>query len=141
MAGLTPASQDRLFFLGIGLSACAVIGLMRRMLIQYQQSAIIAQSESKSQYITQEVEDSLRPDTLSKLLDSPNYSVQETTAIIICERALHDGYTIDVLLFSITQPDNPTREQGIRALTMMVNSCKDTPTAFISPKLTYLRHT
>jgi hypothetical protein len=126
MVGLTPAAQDRLFFLGIGLSACAVIGLMRRMLIQYQKSAIIQHSESKPQYITQEVEDSLKLSTLDKLLDSPSYSIQETTAIIICERALHDGSTIDVLLYYITRPEHALREQGIRALTMMMNSCKDT---------------
>ena len=125
MAGLRPAAQDRLFLLGIGLSACAAIALMRHMLIQYQHSAIVLQSESKPQYITQEVEDSLKLSTLDKLLDSPNYSIQETTAIIICERALHDGSTIDALLFCITRPHYATREQGIRAMSMMINSCKD----------------
>lgn len=124
MAGLSPAAQDRLFFLGLGLTACAVIGLMRRMLIQYQQAAVIQPSESKSQYITQDVEDSLKSSTLYKLLDSPNYSIQETTAIIICERALHDGTTIDVLLHYITRPEHDIRERGVRALTMMMNSCK-----------------
>jgi hypothetical protein len=124
MAGLSPAAQDRLFFLAIGITTCAVIGLMRRMLVQYQQSAVIQPSESKSQYITQEVEDSLKASTLNKLLDSPNYSIQETTAIIICERGLHDGCTVDVLLHYITRPDHDMREQGVRALTMMMNSCK-----------------
>ena len=124
MAGLSPAAQDRLFFLGIGLTTCAVIGLMRRMLIQYQQAAVIQPSEGKSQYITQDVEDSLKASTLYKLLDSPNYSIQETTSIIICERALHDGTTIDVLLHYITRPEHDIRERGVRALTMMMNSCK-----------------
>lgn len=123
MAGLSPAAQDRLFFLGIGVTTCAVIGLMRRMLIHYQQSAIIPLSESKPQYITQDVEDSLKLSTLDKLLDSPNYSIQETTAIIICERAIHDGSTIDDLLYYITRPEHAIRERGIRALTMMVNGC------------------
>ena len=133
MAGLTPAAQDRLFFLGIGLSACAIIGLMRRMLIQYQKSAIVQHPESKPQYITQEVEDSLKISTLNKLLDSPNYSIQETAAIIICERALHDGSTIDVLLHYITRQEHAMREQGIRALTMMMNSCKDTSPTDVVP--------
>jgi hypothetical protein len=118
------AAQDRLFLLSLGISTFVVIGLMRRMLLHYRDSAIIPQSEGKPQYITQGVEDSLKLSTLNKLLDSPNYSIQETTAVIICERALHDGTTIDALLYYITQPDHDTREQGIRALTMMINSCK-----------------
>jgi hypothetical protein len=123
MAGLSPVSQDRLFFLGLGLTSCAVIALMRHMLYQYQESAIIQPSESKSQYITQDVEDSLKESTLNKLLNSPNYSIQETTAIIICERALHDGVTLDALLHRITRPSHEMREEGIRALTMMTNPC------------------
>jgi hypothetical protein len=118
------AAQDRLFIFSLGVSTFVVIGLMRRMLLHYRDAAIIPQSEGKPQYITQEVEDSLKLSTLNKLLDSPNYSIQETTAVIICERALHDGNTIDALLYYITQPDHGTREQGIRALTMMINSCK-----------------
>ena len=124
MAGLSPAAQDRLFFLGIGLTTCAVIGLMRRMLIRYKDAAAIPHPEGKSQYITQDVEDSLKVSTLDKLLDSPNYSIQETTAIIVCERALHDGSTIDILLHYITRPEHDLRERGIRALTMMMNSCR-----------------
>jgi hypothetical protein len=125
MAALSPASQDRLLMLGLGLSTIAVIGLMRRMLIDYRDAAAIPASENKPQYITQDVEDSLKLSTLDKLLDSPNYCIQETTAIIICERALHDGATIDTLLWYITRPDHDLREKGIRALTMMMNSCKD----------------
>lgn len=124
MAGLSPSAQDRLFFLGLGLTACTVIGIMRRMLIHYRNSSAIPQSESKPQYITQEVEDSLKISTLNKLLDSPNYSIQETTAVIICERALHDASTVDALLYQLTRPDHDLREQAIRALTMMMNSCK-----------------
>lgn len=124
MAALSPAGQDRLLMLGIGLSTVAIIGLMRRMLISYRDEAVIPASENKSQYITQDVEDSLKLSTLDKLLDSPNYCIQETTAIIICERALHDKATIDALLYYITRPDHDMREKGIRALTMMMNSCK-----------------
>jgi hypothetical protein len=124
MAALSPATQDRLLVLGLGVTACAVIGLMRRMLVYYREAAAIPQAENKPQYITQDVEDSLKLSTLDKLLDSPNYSIQEITAVIICERALHDGQTIDTLLYYITRPDHDTREQSIKALSMMVNSCK-----------------
>src|SRR5689334_14109527 len=127
MAALSPAGQDRLLMLGIGVSAFAIIGLMRRMLIHYRDEAIIPPSENKSQYITQDVEDSLKLDTLDKLLDSPNYCIQETTAIIICERALHDEEAINTLLWYLTRPNHDMREKAIRALTMMMNSCMCLP--------------
>ena len=127
MAMLSPTSNDRLALLGIGISTIAVIGLMRRMLLMYRDAAALPASENKPQYITQEVEDSLKLSTLNKLLDSPNYCIQETTAIIVCERALHDSATIDALLWYITRPEHDQREKGIRALTMMMNSCKICP--------------
>ena len=123
MAALSPAAQDRLLIFGLGLATCAVIGAMRRMLVHYRDAAAIPPSENKPQYITQDVEDSLKLSTLDKLLDSPNYSIQETTAIIICERAIHDENAIDALLWYITQPEYDLREQGIKALAMMMNSC------------------
>lgn len=125
MAVLSPTSTERLALFGIGLSTIAVIELMRRMLVLYRDAAVIPASENKPQYITQEVEDSLKLSTLDKLLDSPNYCIQETTAIIVCERALHDSTTIDALLWYITRPEHAQREKGIRALTMMMNSCKN----------------
>ncbi|KAE9381505.1 hypothetical protein N431DRAFT_490869 [Stipitochalara longipes BDJ] len=122
MAAMSPAAQDRLFIFGLGLATFAVVGVMRQMLAYYRDTAVVSPPENKPQYITQEVEDSLKLSTLDKLLDSPNFCIQETTAIIICERALHDGPTIDVLLWYITRPDHRLREKGIRALTMMMNS-------------------
>ncbi len=126
MAAISPAGQDKLFVFGLGLATFAVIGVMRQMLVHYRDAAAIPPSENKPQYITQDVEDSLKLSTLYKLLDSPNYCIQETTAIIICERALHDGTTIDVLFWHVTRPDHKLRERGIRALTMMMNSCEFT---------------
>ncbi|RDL36837.1 Uncharacterized protein BP5553_06189 [Venustampulla echinocandica] len=122
MAALSPAMQDRLFFLGLGLGTCAVISLMRRVLVHYRDAAILPQSENKPQYITQEVEDSLKLSTLDKLLDSPNYCIQETASIIICERALHDESSIDAILYFITRPDYDTREKAVKTLTYMMNS-------------------
>ena len=118
------AAQNRLLLFGLGISTCVVIRLMRRLLVHYRDAALIPHIERKPQYITQAVEDSLRLSTLSKLLDSPNFSIQETTSVIICERAVYDEPTMDVLLFHIAQPAYAIRERGIRALTMMVNFCK-----------------
>ncbi|CZT09780.1 hypothetical protein WAI453_007019 [Rhynchosporium graminicola] len=122
MAGMTSSGNDRLLTLSLACAAGVVIWAMREMLIYYRDAAIIPPSENKPQYITQDVEDSLKLSTLNKLLDSPSYLVQETTAIIVCERALHDEVAINALLWHITRPDHTSREQGIRALTMMMNS-------------------
>ncbi|KUJ22844.1 uncharacterized protein LY89DRAFT_637146 [Mollisia scopiformis] len=122
MAALTPATKDLLFIVGLGLTASALVATVRRMLLFSRDASIIPPSENKPSYITQDVEDSLKLGTLDKLLDSPNFCIQETTAIIICERALHDGTTIDALLWHIAQPNHDLREKGIRALSMMLNS-------------------
>jgi hypothetical protein len=96
---------------------------MRQMLIHYREAAAIRPSENKPQYITQDVEDSLKLTTLSKLLDSSSYCIQETTSIIVCERALHDPKAVNALLWYITRPEHGLREKGIRALTIMMNHC------------------
>jgi hypothetical protein len=123
MAGLSPTGQHRLFLLGLGVSTGAVVWLMRRLLIKYRDAALEPESNN-NQYITQKIEDSLKESTLDKLLYSPNFCIQETASIIICERALHDKSTINALLWRITQPDHDTREKGVRTLTMMMNSRK-----------------
>jgi hypothetical protein len=92
------------------------------MLVHYRELSIVKPLQSQPQYITQGTEDSLKLSTLEKLLDSHSYGIQETTARIICDRALHDGNTIDGLLWHITRADHDMREQGIRAFNRMVNS-------------------
>lgn len=119
------ATQNKIFLFGLGLSTCLVINLMRRMLSVYRDAAINPPSEkNKSKYVNQEVEDSLKLGTLSKLLESPNYSIQEIASIIVCERALHDASTVQTLFQYITQPDYEVRQKGVRALRMAMNSCK-----------------
>lgn len=134
MAVLSPAGQERLFLFGLGVTTCAVVGLMRHLLIRYRDAAIEPPVENKPSYITQQVEDSLKLSTLDKLLYSPNFCIQETAAIIICERALHDKDTINALLWHIAQPDHDLREKGVRTLTMMMNS---TTIAMLDKPATY----
>ncbi|CAL3961921.1 hypothetical protein PZA11_000770 [Diplocarpon coronariae] len=122
MAAILPAGHDRLVMLGFGLATCALMEVMRRMLVHYRDAAQVPPYQSKPQYITQDVEDSLKISTLEKLLNSSNYCIQETTSIIVCERALHDQKAINALLWYITRPEHDSREKGIRALTMLTNS-------------------
>jgi hypothetical protein len=122
MAALSRAAQERLFVLGVCFGAGVALGYMRRLLIHYRDDAMLPPVENKPQYITQNVEDALKVSTLGKLLDSPNYCIQETAAIIICERALHDDDALNTILHHATRPDYDTRERGIRSLTYVVNS-------------------
>jgi len=118
------ATQNRIFLVGLGFSTCLVINLMRRMLSTYRDAAIDPPEKKKSKFVDQKVEDSLMLGTLDKLLESPNYSIHEIASIIICERALHDTATVESLFQYITQPDYETREMGVRALRLVMNSCK-----------------
>ncbi|KAI1005128.1 hypothetical protein K3495_g3092 [Podosphaera aphanis] len=107
---------------GISLAvSCAVLATMRQMLIFYRNSAIIPPSVNKPQYITQEIEDSLKISTLEKLLDSPSWVIRDTTSTIITERVLHDKSSFLIILGCITRPEYDTREKGIRALNMIIN--------------------
>ncbi|ESZ97960.1 hypothetical protein SBOR_1631 [Sclerotinia borealis F-4128] len=111
----------------LAVTTCAVFAFVRRRLIHYREAATIPPTENKSHFIDQQTEDSLGLNTLSKLLDNPNYGIQETAAIIICERALHNDFTINSLLHDISQPDYDRREKAIRALVLIVNSSTVAP--------------
>jgi len=118
------ATHNRVFLIGLGVSTCLVINFMRRMLSSYRDAAIDPPEKQKSKFVDQKVEDSLMLGTLDKLLESPNYSIHEIASIIICERALHDAPTVESLFQYITQPNYETREKGVRALRIIMNSCK-----------------
>ncbi|RKF63847.1 putative cytoskeleton-associated protein [Erysiphe neolycopersici] len=122
MAVLSPNNHDAIV-VGLGiLVTCAVFVTMRQMLIYSRDSAIIPPSENKPQYITQDVEDSLKLSTLEKLLDSPSWVIRDTTSTIICERALHNETTFTTILRCISGADYDTREKGIRALNLILDS-------------------
>ena len=78
MAAMATA-HDRLLCIALGVTSYMVVNYMTRMLLAYREAALNPPTEIKSQYITQEVEDSLKLTTLNKLLDSPNFSIQDTT--------------------------------------------------------------
>jgi hypothetical protein len=121
MAILSSATEGRLLLvLGFGLTTtCAVLVFMRQMLIVYRDSREVKKPSAKPQYITQDTEDSLKKSTLELLIESHNYGIQETAARIVADRALHDGATLDALLWELTRSDRDRREQAIRALYML----------------------
>jgi hypothetical protein len=120
MAAMPSATENKILVLGFGLTTtCAVLVLMRHMLIAYRDSVEVKKPSPKTQYITQGTEDSLKSSTLEKLIESHNYGIQETAARIVCDRALHDSATLDGLLWELTRPDHDRREQAIRALYLL----------------------
>lgn len=123
MAMISPIGQERLLFLGLGITTCAVLALVRNRLIHFREAATIPPTENKSHFIDQKTEDSLKLGTLNKLLNNPNYGIQETASIIVCERAIHNEFAINTLLYEISRPEYDRRERAIRALIMMVNGC------------------
>lgn len=117
---MSSVTESRILVLGLGLTTtCAVLVLMRHMLIAYRDSVEVKKPTPKTQYITQDTEDSLRSSTLEKLIESHNYGIQETSARIICDRALHDSATLNGLLWELTRPDRDRRERAIRALYLL----------------------
>lgn len=122
MAGLSAAGENRIVLLGLGVTACVIIGAMRHMLIVYRDSVEVKRPPPKTQYITQGTEDSLKPSTLEKLVESHNFGIQETATRIVCDRAVHDNVTLDSLLWELTRPDYGRREQAIRALNMLAQT-------------------
>jgi len=75
----------------------------------------------KTQYITQDTEDSLELNTLDTLLGHYNYLIRETAAKIICDRAVNDPSTLEILLWGITRPDYDERMKNLRALAVITD--------------------
>lgn len=119
MASLSQATETKLLAFGIGLTTVAVVGLMRLILIQHRDSVTVKGQIPKTQYITQETEDALKPSTMEKLIESHNYGIRYTASMIVLDRALHDKSVLDSVLWEITRPDHIRRERGIRALQLL----------------------
>lgn len=78
----------------------------------------------KTQYITQDTEDSLELNTLDTLLGHYNYLIRETAAKIICDRAVNDPSTLEILLWGITREDYDERMKNLRALAVITDPSK-----------------
>lgn len=116
---LTFARDERVLLLSIGLAAFGVVSTMMTALTLIRDDNEIPPKEPKTQYITQDTEDSLQLDTLEKLLNHPNYSIREVAIKILCDRAINDSETTTYLLYGITRPDYDQRMQCLRALALL----------------------
>ena len=97
---------------------------MRVLLKKWRDDAEIKPPQPKTQYITQETEDALKLGTLDTLLGHYNQSIRETSAKIVCDRAVNDRDTVDLLLWGITRKDYDERMKNLRALAIITDPRK-----------------
>ncbi|TDZ73172.1 hypothetical protein CTRI78_v001372 [Colletotrichum trifolii] len=99
--------------------------MMTQMLTYIRDENEVKVTPPKTQYITQETEDSLGLDTLDKLLCHPNFSIRDVAIKILCDRAVNDRDVVRYLLYGITQSDYDTRMQNLRALATLTGQTND----------------
>lgn len=113
--------DDRILFGYLAINALAWLFSVRVLLKKWRDEAEIKPPQPKTQYITQETEDALKLGTLDTLLGHYNQSIRETSAKIVCDRAVNDRDTVDLLLWGITRKDYDERMKNLRALAIITD--------------------
>ncbi|KAK7421958.1 hypothetical protein QQX98_001953 [Neonectria punicea] len=111
--------DERVVLLSLGLATFGIVSTVFTALTIIRDDNEIPPTQPKTQYITQDTEDSLQPETLEKLLDHPNYSIREISIKILCDRAVNDPETTQGLLYGITRPNYDERMPCLRALALL----------------------
>lgn len=112
--------DDRLVAASLGLTTVGFLFAMRSMLEYYRNQAEIKPTPPKTQYITQDTEDSLNLNTLESLLTHYNFAIRDTALKIVAGRAVNDTSAVDYLLWGITRTDYEERMEALRALAFAV---------------------
>ncbi|KAG5982479.1 hypothetical protein E4U55_001850 [Claviceps digitariae] len=113
------ARDERVLLLSFGFAAFGIIATITTTLGLIRDRNEIPPKEPKTQYITQETEDSLELSTLEQLLQHPNYSIREVATKILCDRAINDSGALLALLYGITRPEYDERMRCLRALALL----------------------
>ncbi|KAI1322212.1 hypothetical protein F5Y16DRAFT_387193 [Xylariaceae sp. FL0255] len=108
--------DERFVVLGLGVAVVGCITAMRLILELCRDDAEIKPTPPKTQYITQDTEDSLKLSTLDSLLQHYNFSIRDTAVRIVAGRALNDDTAINDFLWGITRPNYEERIKNLRAL-------------------------
>lgn len=116
MGYLSFLRDERLYLLAFGVTAVGFVASLRTILEFYRDECEVKPQEPKTQYITQDTEDSLKQTTLESLLGHYNYSIRETALRIVAGRAANDKATFDELLWGITLKDYDERAMYLKAL-------------------------
>ncbi|KAI2614551.1 uncharacterized protein GGS25DRAFT_517400 [Hypoxylon fragiforme] len=112
--------DERLIVVGLGLSTISFLFAMRTILEYYRDEAEIKPTPPKTQYITQDTEDSLKLCTLESLLGHYNFAIRDTAIKIATGRAFNDSSVIHHLLWGITREDYHERMQALKALAFAI---------------------
>ncbi|KAI5926832.1 hypothetical protein F4810DRAFT_653754 [Camillea tinctor] len=120
MGLLSFVRDDRFLAVSFGLTTVGCLAAMRMLLEYYRDEAEIKPAQPKTQYITQDTEDSLKLTTLNSLLNHYNFAIRDTALKIIASRAVHDNPTVDELLWGITREDYEERMKYLRALSFAI---------------------
>ncbi|OAA43223.1 hypothetical protein NOR_04590 [Metarhizium rileyi] len=115
----TLCRDERVHLAAIGLAAFGLVHTITTISGIFRADNEIPPKEPKTQYITQETEDSLQLRTLDKLLVHPNYSIREVATKILCDRAINDHETLRTLFYGITRPEYEYRMKCLRALALL----------------------
>lgn len=116
---LSAARDERIILVSMGLATFGIVSSIVTVLTIVRDDNEIPPPQPKTQYITQETEDSLQLETLEKLLVHPNYSIREIGIKILCDRAVNDTETTHYLLYGITRPNYDERMKCLRALALL----------------------
>ena len=120
----SPVVENPLLWANLTLATVGLFVLGHLVTRQWRDEAEIKPQQPKTQYITQDTEDSLQLNTLDTLLGHYNYLIRETAAKIICDRAVNDGTTLEILLWGITREDYEERMKNLRALAVITDPSK-----------------
>ncbi|XXG94660.1 hypothetical protein Hte_000917 [Hypoxylon texense] len=108
--------DDRLVAASLGLGTVGFLLAMRSILEYYRDEAEVKPTPPKTQYITQDTEDSLGLSTLESLLSHYNFAIRDTALKIVAGRAVNDSSAVYHLLWGITRIDYEERMEALRAL-------------------------
>lgn len=113
--------DERFILATIGVMTFAIVTTMVTSLTIIRDGNELPPPQPKTQYITQDTEDSLQLKTVEKLLEHPNYSVREVANKILFDRAINDPDAVRLLLTGITDPSHDERIKSLRALWALMN--------------------
>ncbi|KAI1082872.1 hypothetical protein F5B20DRAFT_530703 [Whalleya microplaca] len=128
--------DERLVAVGFGITTVGFLFAMRTILEFYRDEAEVKPTPPKTQYITQDTEDSLKATTIESLLKHYNFAIRDTALKIVASRAVNDSAAINHLLWGITRKDYEERMESLRALAFAVedNTYQDPLSILNTPK-------
>ena len=120
------ARDERVILVAIGIASVGLVSALVASLAVIKKDNEVKPSQLKTQYITQDTEDSLQIETLDKLMGHPTFSVRDIAMRILCDRAINDPDVMTELFYGITRPDYEHRMKCLRALALLTGQTSGT---------------